>query len=99
MAGPWQTRQENLVDQALASAISDPETIRAIRPTVPQVLLPNTRGITKREPTIYDALGLRRSLPTARSWISGISVMRTSNEDTDFTGSSRYSMDSMWSGN
>lgn len=99
MPNPWQSRQENLVDQALVSAISDPETIRSIRPTVPQALFTNSRGIAKQEPTIFDALGLRRNLPTARSWISGISVMRTSNEDTDFTGSSRYSMDSMWSGN
>jgi len=98
VARPWQTRQEMLTDQALASAISDPETIRAIRPTVPQVLFPETRGITKQEPTVFDALDISRYTPNYRSWISGISVMRTSNEDTDFTGSSRYSMDSMWGG-
>lgn len=99
MARPWQTRQEMLTDQALESAISDPETIRAIRPVVPQVLFPDTRGITKQEPTVFDALSTSRYSATRRSWISGISVMRTSNEDTSFTGSSRYSMDSMWSGN
>ena len=99
MAGPWQTRQENLVDQALVSAISDPETIRAIRPVVPQELLPNTRGIAKQEPTVFDALSANRYAPTYRSWISGISVMRNSVVDTDFTGSGRYSMDAMWSGN
>lgn len=99
MARPWQTRQEMLTDQALESAISDPETIRSIRPAVPQVLFPQTRGITKQEPTVFDALSTSRYSATYRSWVSGISVMRTSNEDTSFTGSSRYSMDSMWSGN
>ena len=99
MAKPWQSRQEMLTDQALASAISDPETIRAIRPVVPQVLFPEHRGIAKQEPTVFDALSINRYGPTYRSWISGINVMRTSNEDTSFTGSSRYSMDAMWSGN
>lgn len=99
MARPWQTRQEMLTDQALESAISDPETIRSIRPAVPQVLFPETRGIAKQEPTVFDALNISRYSPNYRSWISGINVMRTSNEDTSFTGSSRYSMDSMWSGN
>jgi hypothetical protein len=99
MAKPWQTRQEMLVDQALEAAISDPETIRSIRPVVPQVLFPDTRGITKQEPTVFDALNLSRQGPTYRSWISGIHVMRTSNTDTSFTGSGRYSMDAMWSGN
>lgn len=99
MRSPWQTRQETLVDQALESAISDPETIRSIRPAVPQTLFPQTRGIAKQEPTVFDALDISRYNPTYRSWISGINVMRTSNEDTDFTGSSRYSMDSMWGGN
>lgn len=99
MARPWQSRQEMLTDQALASAISDPETIRSIRPVVPQVLFPETRGITKQEPTVFDALNLNRYGAAHRSWISGINVMRTSNVDTSFTGSGRYSMDAMWSGN
>ena len=99
MAKPWQTRQEMLTDQALESAISDPETIRSIRPVVPQILFPEHRGIVKQEPTVFDALNINRYGPTYRSWISGINVMRTSNVDTSFTGSSRYSMDSMWSGN
>lgn len=99
MSKPWATRQEMLTDMALESAISDPETIRQTRPVVPMALFTDTRGIARQEPDIFDVLGTSRRTMSNRSWISGISVMRTSNEDTAFTGSSRYSMDSMWSGN
>ena len=40
---PWTTRQEALVDMALMSAISDPETIRKTRPVVPMEVMPDAK--------------------------------------------------------
>lgn len=95
---PWQNRQEMLVDIALQSAISDPETIRKIRPVVPQELMPESRGMIKQEMSIMDVLTLDRQMPTYRSWLSGAPVMfRDGFMDDNFSGSSRYSMQGMWS--
>lgn len=98
MARPWQSRQEFLTDQALQSAISDPETIRKTRPVVPQQLFPEREGFSKQEGTIQTILNIDRYMPTKRSWLSGMPVMRTSIEDGSFEGSGRYSMNSMWGG-
>jgi len=90
---PWQSRQEVLTDQALQSAISDPETIRQIRPVVPQELFPESRGFAKPEQGIRDILNTSRYAPTYRSWISGAPVMfRNGFMNGNFEGSSRYSM-------
>lgn len=90
---PWQSRQEMLTDMALQSAISDPETIRAIRPVVPQQLMPESRGFAKQELGIMDVLNTDRYAPTYRSWVSGAPVMfRNGFVDESWTGSSRYSM-------
>ena len=90
---PWQSRQEVLTDQALQSAISDPETIRQIRPVVPQELFPESRGFVKQEQGIRDILNTSRYAPTYRSWISGAPVMfRNGFMNGNFEGSSRYSM-------
>lgn len=95
---PWQSRQEMLTDIALQSAISDPETIRKIRPVVPQQLMPQTRGMMKREYGIIDVLSTDRFAPTYRSWVSGAPVMfRNGLVDDSFEGSGRYSMQSLWS--
>ena len=95
---PWQSRQEMLTDIALQSAISDPETIRQIRPVVPQQLMPQTRGMIKREYGIMDVLNTDRFAPTYRSWVSGAPVMfRNGLVDDSFEGSGRYSMQSLWS--
>lgn len=95
---PWQSRQEMLTDIALQSAISDPETIRQIRPVVPQQLMPQTRGMMKREYGIMDVLNTDRFAPTYRSWVSGAPVMfRNGLVDDSFEGSGRYSMQSLWS--
>ena len=94
---PWQSRSEMLVDQELQSAISDPETIRATRPVVPQQLFPETRGIMKREMSVMDALTVDRQFPTYRSWISGAPEMfRNGFMEDNFSGTSRYSMQGLW---
>jgi hypothetical protein len=86
-----------LVDQALKNAISDPETIRKIRPVVPQQLFPETRGLVKREMGVMDALTIDRAFPTYRSWVSGAPVMfRDGFMDDNFSSSSRYSMQGLW---
>jgi hypothetical protein len=97
MAGPWSTRQEMLTDMALESAISDPETIRQTRPVVPQVLFPEREGFAKQEHNIYSVMNMSRNGVTYRSWVSGMPVMRSSFEDGSFSGSGRYSMNSLWS--
>jgi hypothetical protein len=87
-----------LVDIALQSAISDPETIRATRPVVPQELFPETRGLVRREMSVTDVLTIDRNFPTYRSWVSGAPVMfKDGFMDENFSGSSRYSMQGLWS--
>jgi len=98
MAKPWATRQEMLVDLALQSAISDPETIRQTRPVVPQQLFPKRNGFAKQSPDILSVLNMSRyGAPSYRSWVSGMPVMHSAFEDGSFSGSSRYSMNSLWS--
>lgn len=98
MGKPWQSRQEMLVDLALESAISDPETIRQIRPVMPIQMSPERYGYAKQESGILDILSLQRNAPTNRSWVSGAPVMfRNGFIDDSFEGSSRYSMQSLWS--
>ena len=93
---PWASRQEMLVDIALESAVSDPETIRQIRPVVPQQLMPERHGFAKRESGLMDVLSLERHNPTYRSWVSGAPVMfRNGFIDDSFEGSSRYSMQNL----
>lgn len=95
MPRPWQTRQEMLTDQALEAAISDPDTIRSIRPAVPQQLMPNRQGMSKQIPTIMDILNEDRYVPTFRSWVSGFPVMQSELLDSEFDGTGRYSMNSL----
>jgi|694.fasta_scaffold14987_14 hypothetical protein len=95
---PWQSREEMLVDIALQNAISDPETIRATRPVVPQQLMPESRGFLKQELGVMDVLSVDRYAPTYRSWVSGAPVMfrRAQMNDDTYGGSGRYSMQSLW---
>ena len=86
-----------LVDIALQSAISDPETIRETRPVVPQELFPETRGLVRREMGVMDVLTIDRRFPTYRSWVSGAPVMfKDGFMDDNFSSSSRYSMQGLW---
>ena len=95
---PWQTRQEFLVDLALDSAISDPETIRQTRPIVPMEVFPERRGFTKNEHGIMSILDTSREVPVYRSWVSGAPVMLHNGSlvDDTFSGSDRYTMQPMW---
>jgi hypothetical protein len=95
---PWQTRQEFLVDLALDSAISDPETIRQTRPIVPMEVFPERRGFTKNEHGIMSILNTSREVPMYRSWVSGAPVMLHNGSlvDDSFSGSDRYTMQPMW---
>jgi len=94
VARPWQSYEEYQTEQALASAISDLETIRAIRPAHPQELFPNSRGITKNEPSIYDIMDVNRYTATNRSHMSGFPVRNTMVDDT-WSGAGRYSMEAL----
>jgi hypothetical protein len=97
MAKPWASRQEMLVDLALESAISDQDTIRQIRPVVPQQLMPQSRGFGKQELGILDILDMPRQDVSYRSWVSGAPVMfRNGFMEDNFSGSSRYSMQGLW---
>lgn len=94
---PWATRQEMLVDLALESAVSDPETIRKTRPVVPQQLFPKREGFYKQEPNLMSVFNMSRyGAPSYRSWVSGMPVMKSSFEDGSFSSSGRYTMNSLW---
>ena len=95
---PWQTRQEFLVDIALESAISDPETIRQTRPVVPMEVFPEVRGFTKMEHGIMSVLTPSREGPVYRAWVAGAPVMLHNGSlvDDTFSGSDRYTMQPMW---
>lgn len=81
---------------ALESAISDPETIRQTRPVVPQQLFPKRDGFAKQAHNIYSVMNMSRNGVSYRSWVSGMPVMHSAFEDGSFSGSSRYSMNSLW---
>lgn len=94
MARPWQSRQEFLTDQALQAAVSDPDTIRQLRPVIPQQLFPQTRGFIKTTPDLNSVFSLSRYGVSYRSWISGTPVMPEM-KTGDFEGSDRYSMNNL----
>jgi hypothetical protein len=96
-ARPWQSHSEMLVDMALQTAVSDPESIRQIRPVHPQQLFTPREGYAKQTMGIMDVLNIDRYVVSNRSWVSGAPVMfrdGTFMED-NFSSSSRYSMQSL----
>ena len=96
MAKPWQTHEEYLTDQALEAALSlTPDEIRELRPQHPLELFPQNRGFVKQTATVMDILTTNRYTATNRSWLSGMPVRRTQLADGDWTGTGRYSMDSL----
>lgn len=97
MARPWQSFQEMQIDRALTAAISDPETIRSIRPMHPQDPFPERRGFQKQSMNIETVMNIDRYVATNRSWLSGMPVMRSMLNDDAYMGSSRYSMNALWS--
>ena len=96
-ARPWQSHSEMLVDMALQTAISDPETIRQIRPVHPQQLFTVREGYAKQTMGIMDVLNIDRYVASNRSWVSGAPVMFRDGTfmDDNFSSSSRYSMQSL----
>lgn len=94
MARPWQSYEEYQVDQALQSAVSDGDTIRAIRPRGVGELFPNTRGILKQVPGINDIMDVNRYSASNSSYMSGFPVRRTMVDD-QWSGAGRYSMEAL----
>jgi hypothetical protein len=92
MAKPWGSRQEMLVDQALQSALADPNAVRSIRPPYPIALRPETRGFARHEATVMDILNIDRYAATNRSWVSGMPVMNKELMGGEINGSGQYSM-------
>ncbi|CAB4185363.1 hypothetical protein UFOVP1130_39 [uncultured Caudovirales phage] len=96
-AKPWQSHTETLVDNALRSAISDPESIRQIRPNHPHQLFAPREGYAKQTLGIMDVLNIDRYTASNRSWVSGAPVMFRDGTfmEENFSSSSRYSMQSL----
>lgn len=89
MGKPWQSFQEMQVDKALEAAISDPETIRQIRPNYPQQLNPERFGFSKQPMDIHTVMNINRYVASNRSWVSGMPVMKSSLMGDEYSGSSR----------
>lgn len=82
---------------ALQTAISDPDTIRQIRPIHPQQLFTVREGYAKQTMGIMDVLNIDRYTASNRSWVSGAPVMFRDGTfmEENFSSSSRYSMQSL----
>lgn len=95
-AGPWATRAEFLIDQALDNALAGtPAQIRAMRPAArPQELFPARTGYQTQPWDINTVLNIDRLTPTFRSWVSGMPVENRNINDAmgKINGSSRNSM-------
>lgn len=93
-AGPWASRSEYLVDQALSNALSaTPAQLRKMRPVAaPQQLNPKRDGFAQSQPTINDVLNVDRRTPTYRSWVSGVITQPSVISDYTWEGSSRNAM-------
>ena len=93
-SGPWGTRQEFLIDQALDGALAMTELeIRRMRPAAsPQQLFPLRTGFQSNQWTIDEVLNIDRRTPSYRSWVSGMPVMSRILSDYSFSGSARNSM-------
>lgn len=96
MAKPWQSFQEFQIDRALEAAISDPETIRQIRPAQPLDPFPERFGFGKQVFDINTVMNIDRYVATNRSWVSGMPVMASRLTDDGYMGSGRYSMGALW---
>lgn len=94
MSRPWQSYEEYQVDQALQAAVSTVDKIRAIRPRVGAELFPQTRGLVKQEPSIYDIMDTNRYSASNNSHLSGFPVRRTFTDDS-WSGAGRYSMEAL----
>jgi hypothetical protein len=93
-AGPWASRSEMLVDQALRNALAaSPDELRKMRPIAsPQQLFPERTGFASSQSGINEVLNVDRRTPTYRSWVSGIMTQSSVISDYTWEGSSRNSM-------
>lgn len=93
-AGPWATRAEYLVDEALQNSLSrTPDQLRAMRPlAAPQKPFPKRTGFRQQQWDINTVLNIDRYTPTYRSWVSGMPVMPSVISDYTWEGSSRNAM-------
>ena len=93
-AGPWASRSEYLLDQALqANTTMSPEQLRTMRPVAaPQKMFPGRTGFAAAQPTINDVLNIDRTTPTYRSWVSGVITQPSVISDYTWEGSSRNAM-------
>jgi len=93
-AGPWASRSEYLVDQALqANTAMSPDQLRKMRPVAaPQQLMPKRTGFAQQQPTINDVLNVDRRTPTYRSWVSGVITQPSVISDYTWEGSSRNAL-------
>lgn len=89
--GPWAGRQEYIASEALQLASVPADTIRKIRPIVPQRLFPDEKvGFDRTPLTVEDALSTDRWSPTVRSWVSGsVRQIRRDLEDDMWGGTMR----------
>jgi hypothetical protein len=93
-AGPWGTRSEYLVDQALDNALeATPDELRAMRPVAaPQQAFPRRTGFQANQWTIEQVLNIDRLTPTYRSWTSGMPAQTSIMSDQAWGGSARNAL-------
>lgn len=93
MPGPWQSREEYLVDDALARALAGTrEQLEVMRPiALPQQLFPNRLGFRQMQPTITDVFAIGREGVTNRSWLSGMPVRPAVITDQTWSSGTRNS--------
>ena len=93
-AGPWASRSEFLVDQALSNALAGtPNQIRNMRPVAaPQNPFPDRVGFRQNPWDITQVLNIDRYTPTYRSWVSGMPAMPSVMSDQSWSGTARNAM-------
>lgn len=93
-AGPWPTRSEYLIDEALNDALeATPDELRKMRPIAsPQQLFPKRTGFQQNQWTIEEVLNIDRLTPTYRSWVSGMPVMPSVMSDQSWSGTARNAL-------
>lgn len=99
MPGPWQSREEFLVDEALANALAGTrDQIQTMRPVAsPQQLFPDRLGFSQQQWTITEVMNVDRYTPSYRSWLSGMPVRPSVMSDQSWSGTARNALsEGMW---
>lgn len=91
---PWQSREEMLTDIALQSALGGTyEQIKTMRPAAgPQKPFPARTGFRQQSWTVEEVLGIGRSTPSYRSWLSGMPVRPSVLSDQSWSGTARNAL-------